>query len=141
VRVLYQIPADLASGPLGRSELERRRELLQGWAHADVEVEVADAPGGPLSIESHTEEIMCVQPMLRALTARSSPVDAVIVGCFGDPGLAALRETLDCPVVGPFEASLHVGAQLSFLGALAVHVGLVLRHTVVRHDRQLARML
>ena len=36
----------------------------------------------------------------------------MIVGCFGDPGLAALREMLDCPVVGPFEASLHLAAQL-----------------------------
>jgi allantoin racemase len=112
MHVLYQIPGDLASGPLGRGELERRRELLQGWASTDVDVEVADAPGGPLSIESHAEEIMCVAPMLRALTTRSRPADAVVVGCFGDPGLAALRETLDCPVVGPFEASLHVGAQL-----------------------------
>ena len=112
MQVLYQIPGDLASGPLGRGELERRRQLLQGWAPADVRVEVADAPGGPLSIESHVEEALCVPAMLRAIAARSHPADAVIVGCFGDPGLAALRETLDCPVVGPFEASLHVGAQL-----------------------------
>jgi allantoin racemase len=112
MHVLYQIPGDLASGPLGRSELERRRQLLQGWAPKDVEIEVADAPGGPLSIESHVEEVICVAPMLRALAKRSRAADAVIIGCFGDAGLAALRETLDCPVVGPFEASLHFGAQL-----------------------------
>jgi cytochrome b561 len=37
--------------------------------------------------------------------------------------------------------ALHVAAQLAFLAAVAVHVGLVLRHTVVRRDRQLSRML
>ena len=50
--------------------------------------------------------------MLAALARRPSEPDAMIVGCFGDPGLAALREAFDCPVVGPFEASLHLGAQL-----------------------------
>ncbi|WP_164704527.1 cytochrome b [Blastococcus litoris] len=36
---------------------------------------------------------------------------------------------------------LHVTAQLVFLAAIAGHVGLVLRHTVLRRDRHLARML
>lgn len=36
---------------------------------------------------------------------------------------------------------LHVAAQFVFLGAVAGHVGLVLRHTVVRRNRHLARML
>lgn len=110
--VLYQIPGDVSAGPLGPRELERRRALLREWASPGVTVDVADAPGGPLSIESHAEEIMCVPPMMAALRARPCPADAVIIGCFGDPGLAALREILDCPVVGPFEASMHVGAQL-----------------------------
>jgi allantoin racemase len=112
VDILYQIPGDVTAGPLGPAELERRRGILQGWAAADVRVEVADAPGGPFSIESHAEEFLCVPPMLRALLARPVHPDAVIVGCFGDPGLAAVREVLDCPVVGPFEAALHLGAQL-----------------------------
>jgi allantoin racemase len=50
--------------------------------------------------------------MIRALQHRTQPTDAIIVGCFGDPGLAALRELFDCPVVGPFEASIHLAAQL-----------------------------
>jgi cytochrome b561 len=36
---------------------------------------------------------------------------------------------------------VHVAAQVAFLGAIAVHVGLVLRHTVVHRNRHLARML
>lgn len=112
MHILYQIPGDVTAGPLGAAELERRRQILQGWAPADVRVEVADAPGGPLSIESHAEEFLCVPPMIAALKARPLQPDAVIVGCFGDPGLGALREILDCPVVGPFEAALHLAAQL-----------------------------
>jgi len=112
VKVLYQIPGDLAAGPLGTQELSRRGELLQGWAAPGTSVEIADAPGGPLSIESHAEEALCVAPMIRALTERHDQPHAVIIGCFGDPGLAPLREVLDCPVVGPFEAAIHAGLQL-----------------------------
>ncbi len=36
---------------------------------------------------------------------------------------------------------VHVAAQVAFLGTIAVHVGLVLRHTVVHRNRHLARML
>jgi cytochrome b561 len=36
---------------------------------------------------------------------------------------------------------VHVTAQVLFLGVIAAHVGLVLKHTVVRRNRHLARML
>ena len=110
--ILYQIPGDVSAGPLGRPELDRRAGLLREWASPGVDVEIADSPGGPLSIESAAEEVLCVPPTLTALRRRAAPPDAIIVGCFGDPGLAAIREVMECPVVGPFEASLHLGAQL-----------------------------
>jgi allantoin racemase len=112
MHILYQIPGHMSAGPLGPPELERRKELLQAWASAGVMVDVADSPGGPLSIESHAEEVLCIPPMIAALRRQSRPMDAAIIGCFGDPGLAALREILDVPVVGPFEAAFHIGAQL-----------------------------
>lgn len=111
-RILYQIPGDLRAGPLGAGEIERRAALLQGWASSGTIVEVADAPGGPLSIESAAEEASCVTPTIAALRRRSQPPDAIVVGCFSDPGLAAIRELFDCAVVGPFEASFHLAAQL-----------------------------
>ncbi len=112
MRILYQIPGHMTAGPLGAAEIDRRRRLLQDWSGPDTVIDVADSPGGPLSIESTAEEFTCVPPMLAALRGRAQPADAVIVGCFGDPGVAALREVLDCPVIGPFEASLLTGAQL-----------------------------
>lgn len=112
MNILYQIPGDMSAGPLGPAELVRRRELLEGWAAPGVTIEVADSPGGPLSIESRVEGLLCIAPMVRALQRRAHPADAVIVGCFGDPGTDALREVLDTPVVGPFEAAMHLGAQL-----------------------------
>ena len=40
-----------------------------------------------------------------ALTAGSTPPDTVLIGCFGDPGLLALRETSRAPVTGLAEAA------------------------------------
>ena len=110
--ILYQIPGDVSAGPLGSAELQRRQTILQDWTAAGSIVEVADSPGGPLSIESHAEEAVCVAPTIAALRRRARLPDAIIVGCFSDPGLAALRELFDCAVVGPFEASFHVALQL-----------------------------
>jgi allantoin racemase len=112
MKILYQIPGHMSAGPLGPAELRRRQGILQAWAAPDTTVEVADSPGGPMSIESQVEGILSVAPMTEALLRRPQPPDAVIVGCFGDPGVHALREVLDCPVVGPFEAAMHQGAQL-----------------------------
>jgi cytochrome b561 len=43
--------------------------------------------------------------------------------------------------VGTDWVAVHVTAQFALLAAIALHVGLVGKHTVVRRDRQLARML
>ena len=37
---------------------------------------------------------------------------ALVIGCYSDPGLDALREMLTIPVIGPGAASLHLAAQL-----------------------------
>lgn len=44
-----------------------------------------------------------------ALLGGAKP-DAVLIGCFGDPGLHALQEIASCPVVGLAEASMRAAA-------------------------------
>lgn len=44
-------------------------------------------------------------------------------------------------VAGTDLLAVHIAAQLLLLAAVTAHVGLVLRHTVVRRDRQLSRMV
>src|ERR1700749_4388542 len=111
-RILYLVP-----GPLSRSrgveELERRRSHLQSWAAPGVEVGIAENPDGPPSIESAYEEYVSVPGSFAVATkAQDDGYDALILGCFGDPGLDGFRELLDVPMVGPFEASVHAACQL-----------------------------
>jgi Asp/Glu/hydantoin racemase len=45
------------------------------------------------------------------LDVRSMP-DALVIACFGDPGLWEMRDRLPIPVIGMAEASCHVACQL-----------------------------
>lgn len=46
-----------------------------------------------------------------ALATAAKPPDAVLIGCFGDPGLMALRESSPVPVTGLAEAAFREAAQ------------------------------
>ncbi|MFQ6081094.1 MAG: aspartate/glutamate racemase family protein, partial [Candidatus Bathyarchaeia archaeon] len=45
--------------------------------------------------------------------AEEEGYNAVIIDCFGDPGLDAARELVNIPVLGANEASCHLAAQLA----------------------------
>jgi Asp/Glu/hydantoin racemase len=61
-----------------------------------------------------------LEALAEALEATPGP-DAVLLACFGDPGLAALREVSPVPVAGMAEASLLAAAQLG--GRIGVLTG------------------
>jgi len=75
----------------------------------ESEVIGATARFGSPVIASHASFAIAAHAVLdayaRHVVEGTASVDAVIVGCFGDPGLAALRELADVPVIGLAEAS------------------------------------
>jgi allantoin racemase len=113
VRIRYIIPGPMSS-TRGRSELERREALLRAWAGADMDVDVVDTETGPASIESAYEEHLSVAGAVDALRdAEADGIDAVIVGCFDDPGVDALRELATRTLVlGPGSAAMHAASLL-----------------------------
>lgn len=136
-RLLYAVPGAMSKTALGREEVLRREKVLSAWSAGDVDVSVRDVPTGPASIESAYEEYLSVAPTAALLRdAEAEGFDAAILGCFGDPGLDALREiTTRMPVVGPGEAAFHVAAMLGDrFGIVTVAYGVVspLRHLVAR---------
>lgn len=69
---------------------------------------------GPSSIESVADEMMAGPEILRScLSLAADGVEAIVIDCFGDPGVAAARELLSIPVVGPGQSSLHRAAMLA----------------------------
>jgi allantoin racemase len=108
VRILYIVPGIMAQTDLGEKELARRKNILQSFAQKDTIVDVTDIEDGPRSIESAYEEYLSIPGTVeRAVQAENEGFDGVILGCFGDPGLDALREMVSIPVVGPGETAVH----------------------------------
>ena len=96
---------------LDDAELDRRERIANELTTGDVRVVEAD--DGPSSIESSVEEAWCTVGTMRKAHEIRDEIDAVVIGCFGDPGLRPLRELLDVPVVGPAEATLFTAAQVA----------------------------
>ena len=94
-------------GPAGRTE------ALQAFLSPGVALETRTPEGGPESIESMWEEYLSVPPLMEmAVELEREGFDALIPGCFGDPGLDGLRELVSIPVVGIGAAGMYTAATL-----------------------------
>lgn len=76
---------------------------------------VARQPGfGPASIEGHFDETIAAAGVAAQVhAARDEGFDAVLIACFGDPGLDAAREVSTAPVLGIAEAAFHAAALIA----------------------------
>ena len=112
--IVYLVPGNMTGGPYGLKELKRREKLLKDWSFNPSKVKVYDVPNGGSSIESSYEEIASIIPAVDRLSeiTKYENIDAVILGCFGDPGLDVFREMFDFPIIGPAQTSMHTACQL-----------------------------
>jgi allantoin racemase len=96
-----------------RSWEEDTQRIYQGGASPGTEVSVVTLDWGTASIENYRDHALVIPDILnKTLAAEREGVDAVIVDCMGDPGVAAARELVSIPVIGPAEASMHLAAIL-----------------------------
>ena len=107
-------------------------------AGSDLAVDAATLADGPPLIETDADAARVIPPLLNLLERRlaDAPVDAVIVACFSDPGVAEARRRLRIPVLGiaesAYRAAMAAGGRF---GILSIHPS-----SVGRHDRQLDRL-
>jgi len=98
-------------------------QLMRTALPGDVVVEPMTARFGAAYIASEAGHAVATHATLDAWATalRQQPMpDAAIIGCFGDPGLFALREVAPCPITGLAEAALMEAAAY---GACAVITG------------------
>jgi allantoin racemase len=113
IRILYQFATAKQKTELGQQEVARRLGVLRGFVSPGVEIEVATPPAGPGSIESAYDEAISVPPLLDAVQrAEGEGFAALIISCFGDPGLAPAREITTIPVLASGLCAMHVACQL-----------------------------
>ena len=79
---------------------------------AAATVVVARQPSfGPASIESHFDDVFGAAGVAEQVRlAQDDAFDAIVIACFGDPGLDAARELTTAPVLGIAEAAFHAAS-------------------------------
>ncbi len=97
---------------------DERLAYLRRFASPQVELDnLSDFVGAipsPSSIESRMEELELARAVIeRTIEAERRGYDAVITGCFGDPGVDAAREMVRIPVIGPGETALLTARMLA----------------------------
>ena len=73
-----------------------------------TQVSAVSAPFGTQYVEHRAEAAIAAHAVLDAVATHGQACDAVIVAAFGDPGVEAVRELFDMPVVGISEAAFHM---------------------------------
>jgi allantoin racemase len=68
---------------------------------------------GPRSIEGHYDEAIAAAGVAEQVRLHGNGADAVVIACFGDPGLDAAREATSAPVIGIAEAAFHAASLLA----------------------------
>lgn len=110
--ICYQLVAPMER-VLGTAEIERRRGFLQALAAPGTRIEVRPSAAGYPSIESERDAVAVAPHILAGLRrAAEEGAAAGIVGCFSDPALDAVRETVRMPVIGPGQSSVMLALQL-----------------------------
>ena len=82
----------------------------QRAASPGTEIILRTAPFGVEYIETRMESLLAAGAVAQVIAEEHENVDAVVVAAFGDPGMPALKEFVDIPVVGITEAALYTAA-------------------------------
>ena len=67
---------------------------------------------GPASIETFYDVAFAIPEILHAIEDQGGGCDAVMINCFVDPGVCAVRQIVGVPVVGAAEASMALALLL-----------------------------
>ncbi|WP_406649248.1 aspartate/glutamate racemase family protein [Aliisedimentitalea scapharcae] len=81
-------------------------------ARDDTEIVAANSQSGPASIQGFLDVATCVPGLLDEV-ARHPDVDAIVIACFDDTGLDAVRSLVSVPVLGIGEAAYHAAGMVA----------------------------
>lgn len=96
-------------------------KYLQDVAREDTELSVKFLKRSPYFIaSSYLELLNNVEIVDAVIEAEREGADAAIIGCAGDPALRQARETVNIPVIGLLESSMHIAATLGHRFAIIV---------------------
>ncbi len=94
---------------------QRLQSVIQPHLPSNVQLDIRTARFGASYIACEASHAVaahaCVDAWAGHRTEKQERPDGLLIGCFGDPGLFALREVSSCPVTGLAEASFIQAAK------------------------------
>jgi len=106
------------------SMTEKIGAAARSVAASTTEVTAINPEVGPASIEGYYDEALCVPPMLELFRRGfDGGADAGIIACFDDPGLYAVREITERPVLGICEAAMLSASMVASRFAVVTTLG------------------
>jgi allantoin racemase len=103
MRLLYLLVDETSPSPerVDRRLREGQAAMPEGWSFGVKSIRI-----GPTYYEENAVgHAMAIPGIVHAILTYQHEYDAVLIGCFGDPGLTAARAVAEIPVIGPAEAS------------------------------------
>lgn len=82
------------------------RKTLDRIKETDVEITVTKPDFGARSLESFYDYSLASFGCIRLVNKIGKNYDGILLACFGDPGLYAMKEIYEYPVIGIAEASM-----------------------------------
>ena len=92
---------------------EPTKRNASNYVSSNTKIDVVNLEKAPEAIENHYEVALAAPATVEAvIEAERKGYDAVVIGCFDDPGLHAARERVSIPVVGLGETSMTTASLL-----------------------------
>jgi allantoin racemase len=88
------------------------KEYLEEAVRGQAKVTVIRVNRGPVSIETFFDESFAAPELTRIVSEMAGDYDAVVLNCFADPAIAALRELTEVPVAGAGESAMILASLL-----------------------------
>lgn len=105
-----------------------RKTILKIKA-TDIDVDIINPDFGPNTLESYYDYSLASFGCLRFIENTKNNYDGVLIACFGDPGLYAMKEKVEGLVLGIAETSIMIanllGQKFGILAALDKAVALM----------------
>lgn len=106
-KILHVMPVKVSG-----SRKKQVKSFLEKLSFKDTCVDILDFDDGPTDLEYYYSEHIAIKLMMEKIPKIQKYYDAIIIGCFYDPGLRELREMLEIPVLGIGETSMAIASLL-----------------------------
>ncbi len=108
-----RIKVIMSDKAMSRETMDAREEMLAAALSSDAEISVDCIKKGPDELDCNTDEAFAAAEMVKeSIRAEKDGFDAIVIYCFSDVGIDAIRENVRIPVIGPGETSLAAASML-----------------------------